>query len=106
MQSPARVSLSEFVGWHDGGVRVEAQDATVLLPTDDTWILNLPRVGIEDLAADSELWTLPNSLVAPHIAGGTQFEGKYVLDIFTENLARFLRNETPMRNQVNKQAGF
>lgn len=60
----------------------------------------------EPLAADSELWTLPNSLVAPHIAGGTQFEGKYVLDIFSENLARFLRNETPMRNQVNKQAGF
>jgi phosphoglycerate dehydrogenase-like enzyme len=60
----------------------------------------------EPLPADSELWTLPNVLVAPHIAGGTQYEGKYVLDIFTENLARFLRNERPLRNHVNKQAGF
>lgn len=60
----------------------------------------------EPLPADSELWTLPNVLVAPHIAGGTQHEGKYVLDIFTENLARFLRNERPLRNHVNKQAGF
>ena len=60
----------------------------------------------EPLPADSELWTLPTSLVAPHIAGGTQYEGKYVLDIFTENLGRFLRNELPLRNHVNKQAGF
>jgi phosphoglycerate dehydrogenase-like enzyme len=60
----------------------------------------------EPLPADSELWTLPNSLVAPHIAGGTQHEGKYVLEIFTENLGRFLRNERPLRNHVNKEAGF
>jgi phosphoglycerate dehydrogenase-like enzyme len=60
----------------------------------------------EPLPADSELWTLPNVLIAPHIAGGTQHEGKYVLEIFTENLGRFLRNERPLRNHVNKQAGF
>jgi D-2-hydroxyacid dehydrogenase (NADP+) len=60
----------------------------------------------EPLPADSELWTLPNVLVAPHIAGGTQHEGKYVLEIFTENLGRFLRNERPLRNHVNKEAGF
>jgi phosphoglycerate dehydrogenase-like enzyme len=60
----------------------------------------------EPLPADSELWTLPTVLLAPHIAGGTQHEGKYVMDIFTENLGRFLRNERPLRNQVNKEAGF
>ena len=60
----------------------------------------------EPLPADSELWTLPNSFVAAHIAGGTQFEGKYVLEIFAENLGRLLRNQLPLRNQVNKQAGF
>jgi phosphoglycerate dehydrogenase-like enzyme len=60
----------------------------------------------EPLPADSELWTMPNVLIAPHIAGGTQYEGKYVLEIFTENLGRFLRNEMPLRNHVNKQLGF
>jgi phosphoglycerate dehydrogenase-like enzyme len=60
----------------------------------------------EPLPIDSELWTLPNVLIAPHIAGGTQHEGKYILDIFTENLGRFLRNDFPLRNHVNKQAGF
>jgi D-2-hydroxyacid dehydrogenase (NADP+) len=60
----------------------------------------------EPLPIESELWTLPNVLIAPHIAGGTQHEGKYILDIFTENLGRFLRNDFPLRNHVNKQAGF
>lgn len=60
----------------------------------------------EPLPPDSELWSLPNALLAPHIAGGTQYEGRYVLEIFTENLGRFLRNEQPLRNQVNKEAGF
>lgn len=61
---------------------------------------------VEPLPADSELWTLPNVLVAAHIAGGTQYEGKYVLDIFTENMGRFVRGERPLRNQVDKVAGF
>jgi phosphoglycerate dehydrogenase-like enzyme len=60
----------------------------------------------EPLPADSELWGLPNVLITPHIAGGTQYEGKYVLEIFTENLRRFLNNELPLRNQVDKQLGF
>jgi phosphoglycerate dehydrogenase-like enzyme len=60
----------------------------------------------EPLPADHALWDLPNVLIAPHIAGGTQFEGKHVLDIFTENLARFFAGQRPLRNQVDKQAGF
>lgn len=60
----------------------------------------------EPLPENSELWTLPNVLCAPHIAGGTQYEGKYVLDIFAENLRRLRAGQTPLRNQVDKQAGF
>jgi phosphoglycerate dehydrogenase-like enzyme len=60
----------------------------------------------EPLPADSELWDIENLLITPHVAGGTQFEGKYVLDIFKDNLARFLAGQSPLRNQVNKQLGF
>ena len=60
----------------------------------------------EPLSADSELWDLENLLITPHVAGGTQFEGKYVLDIFRENLERYLAGTLPLRNQVNKQLGF
>ncbi len=60
----------------------------------------------EPLPPDSELWDMPNVLITPHAAGGTQFEADYILDIFRENLDRFLRGELPLRNQVDKQRGF
>lgn len=60
----------------------------------------------EPLPADNPLWDAPNLLLAAHIAGGTQYEGKYILEIFTENLSRFLSDQRPLRNQVDKQAGF
>jgi len=60
----------------------------------------------EPLPVDSELWEVDELLTTPHIAGMTQFEGKRVLDIFYENLDRFLRGEIPLRNQVDKARGF
>lgn len=60
----------------------------------------------EPLPEDSELWDLENLLITPHIAGGTQHEGQYVLEIFEENLAKFLKGEFPLRNQVDKERGF
>jgi phosphoglycerate dehydrogenase-like enzyme len=60
----------------------------------------------EPLPADSELWDLDNLLIMPHIAGGTQFEAQHILDIFGENLGRFMRGELPLRNQIDKQRGF
>ena len=60
----------------------------------------------EPLPAESPLWALDNLIITPHIAGGTQYEGQYVLEIFQENLKRFLNDELPLRNQIDKQQGF
>ncbi len=60
----------------------------------------------EPLPADSELWALDNLLIMPHIAGGTQVEGQHILDIFSENLERFIAGSLPLRNQVDKVRGF
>ena len=60
----------------------------------------------EPLPEDSELWKLDNLLMTPHIAGGTQLEGKYIIEIFQENLDRFLNRDFPLRNQVDKNRGF
>jgi phosphoglycerate dehydrogenase-like enzyme len=60
----------------------------------------------EPLPADSELWDMENLLITPHVAGGTQFETQYILDIFRENLERFMRGDLPLRNQIDKQRGF
>jgi phosphoglycerate dehydrogenase-like enzyme len=60
----------------------------------------------EPLPADNELWEIENLLIMPHVAGGTQFEAQYILDIFRENLERFMRRDLPLRNQIDKQRGF
>lgn len=60
----------------------------------------------EPLPLDHPLWELDNVLIAAHIAGGTQHESKYIIEIFKENLERLLKNQSPLRNQVNKQLGF
>jgi phosphoglycerate dehydrogenase-like enzyme len=60
----------------------------------------------EPLPKDSDLWDLENLLILPHIAGGTQLEGQYIAGIFSENLGKFLNDDLPLRNQVDKLRGF
>ena len=60
----------------------------------------------EPLPADSYLWDVENLLITSHIAGGTQYERQYVIEIFCDNLARLLAGDLPLRNQVDKDAGF
>ncbi len=60
----------------------------------------------EPLAEDDELWDVDNLLITSHIAGGTQYEAKHIMDIFADNLARFIKGELPLRNQVDKVRGF
>lgn len=60
----------------------------------------------EPLPPDSPLWDEPNLLITPHSAGGTQYEGAHVMEIFRENMHKFLKGELPLRNQVNKELGW
>jgi phosphoglycerate dehydrogenase-like enzyme len=60
----------------------------------------------EPLPPDSKLWGTANLLIAPHIAGGTQFEHQHMMRILEENLSRFLRGERPLLNEIDKKQGF
>lgn len=60
----------------------------------------------EPLPADNPLWDAPNLLLTPHIAGGTQWEGKYILEIMYENLEKYLKGVRPLRNEIDKVRGF
>ena len=60
----------------------------------------------EPLPAGSELWDVENLLIMPHVAGGTQYEGKYIVEILFENVERFLQGNLPLRNQIDKVRGF
>ncbi|HLN86025.1 MAG TPA: D-2-hydroxyacid dehydrogenase [Candidatus Limnocylindrales bacterium] len=59
----------------------------------------------QPLPEDSELWTLPNVIITPRIAGITSQKWPAVLPVLRENLRRFLAGE-PLRNIVNKELGY
>lgn len=53
----------------------------------------------EPLPAESPLWDLPNVIVTPHAAAGTPLGADRAADMFTRNLAAFVRGE-PMPTEV------
>jgi phosphoglycerate dehydrogenase-like enzyme len=94
-----------LVGMSRGGIINE--DALINALKDGTIAYAACDVfAIEPLPEDSELWDLPNMLVAAHIAGGTQREYDRIMPIVWENLDNFVNGRTPTRNQVDKTRGF
>lgn len=59
----------------------------------------------EPLSQDSELWSMENVLITPHVAGLTPQYFERLTGIFCENLNRFMNNE-PLINVVDKNAGY
>ena len=59
----------------------------------------------EPLSPSSPLWTLPNVVITPHMAGFRPDHWDAVTDLFAENLRRF-ESGTPLRNVVDKGAGY
>jgi phosphoglycerate dehydrogenase-like enzyme len=60
----------------------------------------------EPLPADHPLWDQENLIITPHSAGGTQYEVEGINGIFKENLTKFLADDLPLRNQVDKERGW
>ena len=59
----------------------------------------------QPLPQDSELWSLPNVIVTPRIAGITSQKWPAVLPVFKENLRRFVAG-MPLNNLVDKELGY
>lgn len=59
----------------------------------------------EPLPADDPLWTLPNVILTPHTSGFRQGHWEEVIDLFSDNLERFLRGE-PVRFRVEPDLGY
>jgi phosphoglycerate dehydrogenase-like enzyme len=59
----------------------------------------------EPLPSDSELWALDNVLLTPHISGGTPRYMERAIELFCENLRRYLDGE-PLRNVVDVARGY
>lgn len=59
----------------------------------------------EPLPADSPLWDAPNLLLTPHLAGASAPKERRVVEIFRDNLERYL-NGDPLINVVDKRRGY
>lgn len=59
----------------------------------------------EPLPADSPLWTQPNLIITPHISAYSTNMMNQVVDLFVENLKRYLSNE-PLYNLVSLEQGY
>jgi phosphoglycerate dehydrogenase-like enzyme len=59
----------------------------------------------EPLPADSPLWDTPNLLLTPHLAGASAPKERRVVEIFRDNLERFV-NGDPLVNVVDKRRGY
>jgi len=94
-----------LVGISRGGV-IDEDALVAALEEDRLAAAALDVFETEPLPADSPLWDVENLLITPHDAGGTQFETDHILEIFTENVDRYVRKAFPLRNQIDKQQGF
>jgi phosphoglycerate dehydrogenase-like enzyme len=71
------------------------------------WIAGagLDTVSIEPLPPESPLWSLPNLFITPHTSAISPALKGRIANLFLDNLERY-RIGKPLRNVVNKQAGY
>jgi phosphoglycerate dehydrogenase-like enzyme len=73
----------------------------------ENWIAGagLDVYSQEPLPATSPLYELPNVIMTPHLAGGSEHVEERLLELFIENLQHF-RAGQPLRNQYNPAKGY
>lgn len=59
----------------------------------------------EPLPADNPLWKLPNVIITPHLAGNSRHYTDRAIDLFSENLHRYLGN-LPLYNIFDPEKGY
>lgn len=82
-------------------------EADLLIALKAGWIAGaaLDTFDTEPLPADSPFWSLPNVTVSPHCSGFSPRNDRRCADLFLDNLNRY-RNSQPLRNVVNREAGY
>jgi phosphoglycerate dehydrogenase-like enzyme len=93
-----------FICISRGGI---ASDAALLQALREGWIAGagLDAHGVEPLPSESPFWSLPNVIVTPHNGATTPATAQRSVDIFIDNLQRYLAR-LPLRNIVDKSAGY
>ncbi len=83
------------------GELVDQAALTDALTTERLGGAGLDVFAIEPLPPDDPLWDLPNVIISPHNSGTSDGSTQRVVEIFVDNLGRFVRGE-PLRNEVQR----
>jgi phosphoglycerate dehydrogenase-like enzyme len=59
----------------------------------------------EPLPADNPLWHLPNVIISPHVAGFSPKYNERALDLFRENLRRYVQKQE-LLNKIDLERGY
>ena len=59
----------------------------------------------EPLPASSPLWDMQNVVISPHSASTVGGENDFLVDLFLDNLGRFLDGR-PLRNRFDRERGY
>jgi phosphoglycerate dehydrogenase-like enzyme len=83
------------------------QESALVRALREGWIAGagLDVFATEPLAPRSPLWSLPQVVMTPHIAGTHPKYMARSADLFVQNLKRYLAGK-PLINEVDKQAGY
>ncbi|WP_244163638.1 D-2-hydroxyacid dehydrogenase [Rhodococcus koreensis] len=66
----------------------------------------LDVTSTEPLREDSPLWTADNVILSPHSASNVPSENGKIVDLFVENLGRYLSGDAALINEFDFDAGY
>jgi phosphoglycerate dehydrogenase-like enzyme len=87
------------------GAIVNLADLTAALEAGEIAGAGLDVFEVEPLPPDHPLWSLPNVILTPHVAGYSPLIAARHLELLVDNIGRFLRGK-PLRNVVDKERWF
>ena len=87
------------------GAIIDTEALTAALKSGKVIAAGLDVTTPEPLPADHPLWSMPNVTITPHIAGQSEAIFGRRVDLFRENIQRFLEGK-PLKNRVNKSRGY
>lgn len=112
-ETQAMIGAPELAALPDGALVVNVGRGTTIDEDALVEALRARRLGgavldvtrVEPLPQESPLWTVDNVILSPHAAATVASENVKIVEIFTDNLRRYLDGR-PLRNVYNHDAGY